>query len=340
MRSTGVKIELRRGVVDNYEIESLDPGYDLVVVGGGPAAFSAALYAARFMLKTVMIAEEVGGQLTMAGEVDDYIGLPGIKASDMIERFKEHVFKYRIPILRDRVVELRRLNDGRLEVATLGLNKTITKAVILAIGSRRRKLGVPGEEEFRARGVSYCSICDAPLFRGADSVAVVGGGDSAMEGAAILSDYVKKVYLIHRRDSFRAQPINVEVTRRRGNVEFILNTVVKEIKGDKRVRSVVVENVKTKARSELRVDGVFIEIGFEPDVEFARRNNIETDERGYIRVDEWMRTNQPGVYAAGDCTGLWVGFRQVVTAVAQGAVAAYSASKYIKERWGDAGGVR
>jgi thioredoxin reductase (NADPH) len=181
--------------------------------------------------------------------------------------------------------------------------------------------------------VSYCSVCDAPLFRGAEAVAVVGGGDSAVEGAAMLADYARKVYLIHRRDSFRAQPINVESLRRKSNVEFLLNTVVREITGDTKVRGVVVEDIRSGKRTQLGVDGVFIEIGFEPDVEFARRNGLGVDKEGYLLVDEWMRTTRPGVFAAGDCTSAWVGFRQVVTAVAQGAVAAYSASRYVREKF-------
>ena len=313
--------------------EELAPEYDVVIVGAGPAAFSAAVYSARFMLRSVMIGEEPGGQLTLAGIVDDYIGLPEVVAADLIERFRGHADKYGVHLVMDRVELIEELEDSRKRVVTLGGRETVAKAVIVAIGSKRRKLGVPGEDKFNARGVSYCSVCDAPLFRGAEAVAVVGGGDSAVEGAAILADYAKKVYLIHRRDSFRAQPINVATLRRKENVEFLLNSVVREIKGDTRVRGVVVENVLDGSRRELKVDGVFIEIGFEPDVEFARRNGLETDPRGYLKVDEWMRTSRQGIFAAGDCTSSWVGFRQIVTAVAQGAVAAYSASRYLRERW-------
>jgi len=161
---------------------------------------------------------------------------------------------------------------------------------------------------------------------------VVGGGNSALEGAEILSRYATKVYLVHRRDEFRALPIRVEVVKQKPNVEFILNSVVKEIKGDKIVRKVVVQNLKTGEIRELDVNGVFIEIGFEPPTDFARQNGLEVDHHGYIKVDEWMRTNLEGVFAAGDCTGMWIGFRQVVTATAQGAVAAYSAYNYLYQR--------
>jgi thioredoxin reductase (NADPH) len=313
--------------------EELAPEYDVVIVGAGPAAMSAAVYSARFMLRSATIGEEPGGQLTLAGVIDDYLGLPDMAAPDMIGRFRDHAGKYGVPLIMDRVEAIEDLGDSRKRVVTLGGRETVAKAVIVAIGSKRRKLGVPGEDRYNARGVSYCSVCDAPLFRGAEAVAVVGGGDSAVEGAAMLADYAKKVYLIHRRDSFRAQPINVDGLRRRRNVEFMLNSYVREIRGDTRVREIDVEDAGKGSRSTLKVDGVFIEIGFEPDTEFARRNGLGIDDGGYIKVDGWMRTTAPGVFAAGDCTSAWVGFRQIVTAVAQGAVAAYSASRYIRERW-------
>ncbi len=313
--------------------DDLAPEYDVVIVGAGPAAFSAAVYSARFMLRSVMIGEEPGGQLTLAGIVDDYIGLPEIPAPDLIERFKGHSGKYGVQLFMDRVERIEELEDSRKRVITLEGRETTAKAVVVAVGSKRRKLGVPGEDKYNARGVSYCSVCDAPLFRGAEAVAVIGGGDSAVEGASMLADYAKKVYLIHRRSSFRAQPVNVEALHRKRNVEFILNSTVREITGDTKVRGVVVENLDEKSRSTLKVDGVFIEIGFEPDVEFSTKNGLGVDAGGYIKVDDWMRTTRPGIFAAGDCTSAWVGFRQVVTAVAQGAVAAYSASRYIREKW-------
>jgi len=329
--SSGSELEFKFQAVEEEELE---PEYDVVIVGGGPAAFSAAVYSARFLMKSVMIGEEPGGQLTLAGTVDDYIGIPEVIASDLIERFQGHAAKYGVRLVMDRVESVEELEDSRKRVITLGGRETVAKAVIVAIGSKRRKLGVPGEDKYNARGVSYCSVCDAPLFRGAEAVAVVGGGDSAVEGAALLADYAKNVYLIHRRDAFRAQPINVEALRRKGNVKFLLNSVVREIFGDTKVRGLIVEDLRSGRRSELRVDGVFIEIGFEPDVEFARRNGLGTSEGGYIVVDDWMRTTRPGVFAAGDCTSAWVGFRQVVTAVAQGAVAAYSAARYVRDKWG------
>ncbi|QXJ28314.1 Thioredoxin reductase [Saccharolobus shibatae B12] len=313
---------------------SVKPGekFDVIIVGLGPAAYGAALYTARYMLKTLVIGETPGGQLTEAGIVDDYLGLIEIQASDMIKVFNKHIEKYEVPVLLDIVEKIENRGDGFV-VKTKRKGEFKADSVILGIGVKRRKLGVPGEQEFVGKGISYCSVCDAPLFKNR-VVAVVGGGDSALEGAEILSSYSTKVYLIHRRDSFKAQPIYVETVKKKPNVEFVLNSVVKEINGDKVVRQVVVENLKTGEIKELNVNGVFVEIGFDPPTDFAKSNGIETDTNGYIKVDEWMRTSVPGIFAAGDCTSMWLGFRQVITSVAQGAVAATSAYRYVTEKKG------
>ncbi|AWR96630.1 thioredoxin-disulfide reductase [Acidianus sulfidivorans JP7] len=307
--------------------------FDVIIIGLGPAAYSAALYAGRYMLKTLVIGEEPGGQLTEAGEVDDYLGLIGIQAQDMIKTFNAHIEKYNVPVILDHVENFRKEGDEYV-VKTKRKGEFRASTIIVAVGVKRRKLNVPGENEFAGRGVSYCSICDAPLFKNR-AVIVVGGGDSAFEGAELLSRYATKVYLVHRRDEFKAQPYYVKIVKEKPNVEFILNSVVKEIKGEKIVKSAVIQNLKTNETKEIPVNGVFVEIGFEPPTEFARINGLETDNNGYIKVDEWMRTNLDGVYAAGDCTGLWLGFRQIITATAQGAVAAHSAYTYLNEKKGN-----
>ena len=313
---------------------NVKPGekFDVIIVGLGPAAYGAALYSARYMMKTLVIGETPGGQLTEAGIVDDYLGLIEIQASDMIKVFNKHIEKYNVPVILDTVEKIEKTGDEFI-VKTKRKGEFKADSIILAIGVKRRKLNVPGEQEFTGKGVSYCSVCDAPLFKN-KVVAVVGGGDSALEGAEILSSYSKKVYLIHRRDTFRAQPIYVETVKKKPNVEFILNSVVKEIKGEKIVKQITIQNLKTGELKELNVDGVFVEIGFDPPTDFARNNGIEVDSNGYIKVDEWMRTNISGIFAAGDCTSMWLGFRQVITSVAQGSVAATSAYRYLTEKKG------
>ncbi|MCE4600777.1 MAG: thioredoxin-disulfide reductase [Desulfurococcales archaeon] len=307
--------------------------YDVVIVGGGPAGLSSAIYTQRFLLRTLVVAKELGGQLNLTDYIDDYPGLGKIRASDLVNKFKKHAEMFKADIYYpEEVVRFERLPDGRLRVLGKRGLDVVAKAVIMAVGSTRRKLGVPGEREFSGRGVSYCSVCDAPFYAGKDSVVVVGGGDAAFEGAILLSGYVRKVYLVHRRDQFRAKPFFVQVAKSKDNIEFLLNSIVTEIKGDGKVKSVVVKNRVTGEEREIKVDGVFIEIGFEPPKEWFESLGLNTDDAGYIKVDEWMRTNLDGVFAAGDCTSQWRGFRQVITAAAMGAVAAYSAYNYIVEK--------
>ncbi len=314
-------------------LDRLRDRYDVVIIGGGPAAFSAAIYARRFGMVTAVVADRIGGMLNEAGVVDDYLGLPDTPASKMVKLFYSHAKKYGVDVILDTVTRFRREGDHYV-VETRRRRRTLARALIVAIGTRRRRLGVPGEDRFVGRGVSYCAVCDAPLYRGAEAVAVVGGGDSALEAALILSEYAKKVYLIHRRSEFRAQPYYIKQVRERPNVELVLNSVVVEIRGDDRVRSVVVRDVRSGELREIPVRGVFVEIGFEPFREWAVENGLEVDEEGFIKVNEWMETNLPGVFAAGDCTTMWKGFRQIVTAAAMGAVAAYSAYNYVVKVFG------
>ncbi len=307
--------------------------YDVVIVGAGPAGLSAAIYTQRFLLRTLVVAKEVGGQLNLTDWVDDYPGLKKIRASRLVAKFREHAEMFNAQIYDpEEVTGWERLPDGRFRVyGRRGLD-VVAKAIIMAVGSKRRKLNVPGEKELAGKGVSYCSVCDAPFYDGKDAVVVVGGGDAAFEGAILLSGYVKKVYLVHRRDQFRAKPFFVEQAKSKPNIEFILNSVVTRIKGTDKVEEVVVRNKLTGEERTLKVDGIFIEIGFEPPKEWFQSLGLETDETGYIVVDEWMRTSVEGVFAAGDCTTLWKGFRQVVTAAAMGAVAAYSVYNYLTEK--------
>ncbi len=303
--------------------------YDVVIVGAGPAGLSAALYSARFSLKTLVIAEVVGGTLTDAGIIDDYLGLPNIKGPDLARKFEEHVRSYNVDILLDKVVSIKKESEV-FRIKCLSGSEYEGKAVILAVGSIRRRLNVPGEREFTGRGVSYCAVCDAPLYRGR-VVAVIGGGNSAFQSALLVASYASKVYLIHRRDSFRAFPIYIKLVQENPKIDIILSSVVTEIGGAKTVEWIKVKNVKTGREHKLEVSGVFVEIGSEPPKEFFTEIGLEVDEKGYVAVKPGQTTNIPGLFAAGDCTGgsFKKKFDQIITAAAEGAVAALSAYEYL-----------
>ncbi|MCD6324103.1 MAG: FAD-dependent oxidoreductase [Desulfurococcales archaeon] len=302
--------------------------FDTVIIGAGPAGMSAALYAARLGLKSIIIGEEIGGALTEAGEVDDYPGLIGVQGPDLAKKFEQHIRKYRVPIVRDKVVRVEK--GSSFKVTLMGGETYVSKTVIVAVGSRRRKLGVPGENEFSGKGVTYCAPCDAPLFKG-KVTAVVGGGNAALQAALLMTVYSPKVYLIHRRDEFRAFPVYIKKVRSDPRIELVLNAEVRRIGGSKSVEWVDVLRKDIGEEFRLSVEGVIIEIGSEPPKDFLKSMGLRLDEKGYVVVGPGQETNIDGVFAAGDCTAgpHKKKFDQVVTAVAEGAVAALSAYEYV-----------
>ncbi|MCD6195597.1 MAG: FAD-dependent oxidoreductase [Staphylothermus sp.] len=307
--------------------------YDVVVVGGGPAGLTAGLYAARYSLKTIIITKLLGGLVTEAPLVDDYPGLPEISGNDLVDKFVKHVKKYGVPIVIDEVIGMTREDDKWCVELRNTSKKICGYTVIFGIGSEKRKLGVPGEEKLIGKGVSYCATCDGPLFKD-KVVAVVGGGNSALTSAHYLATLVAKVYLIHRRDQFRAFPVYVEKAKQNPKIEILLNTVVKEIVGDKKLEAIRIRNTKTGEEKILKIDGLFVEIGLVPPKEFFEKIGIETDEHGYAKVAPDQSTNLPGVYVAGDAAGGQCKYRfeQIITAAAEGAKAADAAFKYILQK--------
>ncbi|WP_291492646.1 thioredoxin-disulfide reductase [Desulfurella sp.] len=302
--------------------------YDVVIIGGGPAGLTAGIYAARSGLKTIILEEKVfGGQIVFSAALENYPGFPeGISGMDIIDKFLEQAKKFEVEISYDGVEKIE--NDISCKRVILTNKSCITtKTIILATGASADRLGCPGEAKFIGKGVSYCATCDGAFFKG-KTVAVVGGGDSALEEALYLANLVKKIYLIHRRDQFRAVKILQDRVKKNNKIEIVFDSVVKEILGDKFVKGVLIENVKTKQQSRLDIDGIFIYIGLTPNSKFVS-DLIQTDEYGYIITNEEMETNIPGIFAAGDVRKK--SLRQVVTACADGAIAASNAQKYIEK---------
>ena len=300
--------------------------FDTVILGGGPAGLAAAIYASRGAVSTALIdISMMGGQPSNYLELENYPGFPVIGGYDLMEKFEEHADKFgvqKFPMQEIERVDL--VSNSKVIVTKEAEFKA--KTVIIATGAQPMKLGVPGEKEFVGRGVSYCAVCDGAFYKG-KTVAVVGGGNSAVEEAMYLTKFAEKVYVIHRRDELRADKIVQERAFKNEKLEFIWNSVVKEIKGDDLVHTVVLENVKSKEISNLAVNGVFPYIGIVPNVENFS-GQVEQDAGGFIITDETMKTSIEGVYAVGDVRK--TPLRQVITAAADGAVGAVYAVKFIE----------
>jgi len=298
---------------------------DLIIIGAGPAGLTAAIYAARFKLK-VRIFEKFswGGQILLSPSIENYPGFPeGISTGELMDRFKKQVDSLGLPIENRNVINIEASSQGYGVKAESELFNT--KTVIIASGAASKRLGVEGEEKFIGRGVSYCGTCDGPLFKGKD-IAVIGGGDRAIEDAIFLSSYAKTLYLIHRRSEFRASGILVEKARRIKNIQFVLDSVAEEVCGSNRVESVSVRNLKNQAVSQILCQGVFIFVGITPNTEFVK-GLLDRDESGFIITNQQMGTLKEGVFACGDCVKK--SLYQVISACGEGAVAADSAHKYI-----------
>ena len=301
--------------------------YDVVIAGQGAAAFAAGMYAARYQIRPVIIGETFGGETAIGGLIENYPGYPEIDGFDLMMKFREAVDKYEVPVLDDKVVGINKSSDGFM-TSTLSGDEYFGSSVIIAVGRERRTLGLEHEEEWTGMGVSYCSVCDAPMHRG-NKVAVVGGGDSAIKGATLLSKYADQVYLIYRKESFtRPEPVNLRHLNESSNIEKIFSTNVIELKGENGLESIVLDR-EYDGKSELEVDGIFVEIGADPRVDLARQLNVELNDIDEIIVDKTGRTNVEGVLAAGDITDASGDLKQTITAAAQGALAATAAYEWV-----------
>lgn len=300
--------------------------YDVIILGGGPAGFSAGLYCARGALKTAIIdISMLGGQPSNYLEIENYLGFKKIGGYDLTEKFEQHLDMFgadKFPMQEILSVDL--VSTPKVIKTKEGLFKSAS--VIIATGASPMKLGIKGEEEFLGRGVSYCAVCDGSFYQD-KVVAVVGGGNSAVEEAIYLTNFASKVYIIHRRDELRADKIIQQRAFNNQKIEFVWDSVAEEIRGEDLVKSILIKNTKTGDISELNIDGVFPYIGIIPNVNYIT-GQLAQDSRGFIQTDLTMKTSIDGVYAVGDVRN--TPLRQVITAVSDGAVAGVYCAKYVQ----------
>jgi len=303
--------------------------YDSIIVGGGPAGITAGIYGARYRLKILMITKDFGGQIAKkAVPIENYPGFKEISGLELIQKFKEHLDKFKIDIEMDSVTKIEKNNENFQVLTEKGKKQFESKTVIIASGADPRPLKVPGEKEFVGRGVSYCVTCDAPVFKNKD-VAVIGGGNAGFEAAIVLSHWAKKIYILEYGEKVVADIENQELAQKTGKVEIITSAALKEIRGKNFVNSTIYQDRKSGENKMLKVEGVFVEIGLQPASAFAN-DLVEFNERGEIKVDfETFQTKTPGLFAAGDVN---VGkAKQIITACGEGAKAALAVAEYIRQ---------
>ena len=303
--------------------------YDLLVIGSGAAGLSAGIYAGRYLISTALVeGKEFGGETSVAALIENYPGYVEIDGFELVMKMKEQVEKVGVAMKSGYVVSIRK--EGNLFVSTVdGPEGEIqSKTVILATGSRRRRLGLPNEEQLTGKGVSYCTTCDSPLYKG-KIVAIIGGGDSSVKGANLASEYAERIYLIVRAKTLNAEPVNDQRLMQKKNVEVIYETEVTAIIGKDRLEKVVLSK-PIHGSTELQLGGLFVEIGAIPNNELAKEMGLELDTAGYVEVDPMMQTRVAGAFAAGDITNETDGFKQDIVAASQGAIAATSAYKYVE----------
>lgn len=306
--------------IDMEEID-LEKIYDLIVLGGGPTAIGCAIYAKRFAMDVLIIGKTFGGLIATTHVVENYPAISSISGQGLMEMFKDHLISLSIPYISDEIRSIEKVNDHfKLHSFFQNFN---AYSICIATGSLRRKLGIPGEEKYAGKGVSYCATCDGPFYKD-KVVCVIGGSDSAAKEALFLAQNTSKVYMIYRGEEIRAEPINKKRVLNNDKIEIIYKTNVVEILGEGKVNSVIFDN-----GNKLDVNGVFIEIGSIPNSGIAKRIGVKVNEKDEIKINRKSETNIPGIYAAGDVAD--APFKQAITGVAEGVIAAYSAFDYVKE---------
>ncbi len=300
--------------------------YDVCILGGGAAGLTAGIYSGRYGLKTIVISKDIGGTANLAERIENYPGFQG-SGRELMNKFYEQAKEHGAEFLNDEVIDIKK--DGKEFVVTTSGKKILVKSIIIALGTWRRKLNIPGEDKFLGKGVSYCATCDAAFFKKKD-VAVIGGGDAACKAALLLSEMANKVYFIYRGKKHMCEAILGNKMRNRKNIEFLFNTTPFEIRGKQVVSElVVVKPGKIPKQEKINVHGVFIEIGGLPVSDIAKMLGAKVDKEEHILVNEEMKTNVKGVFAAGDVVKSKL--KQVIVAASQGALAAKSAYEYLNK---------
>jgi len=303
--------------------------YDVIIVGAGPAGLTSAVYSARRQMKSLVIAKSLGGQAALANEVENWPGIENISGFELMNNFKKQADKLKIEFNFNEVLNI--VKSGDDFVVKTNKDEFKTKSVILSFGLTPRDLGVPGEAELKGRGVTYCAICDGPLYKG-KTVAIVGGGNSALESAEYMSKLAKKVYLLSNSDKFGADPILIEGIQKISNIEAMCFSQIKEIKGEGKVESVLVADPRDESKSkEIKLDGVFVEAGHQAKTGWLK-GTVDLNDKGEIITNRDCETSSPGIFAAGDCTDTI--YKQIVIASGEGAKAALQAYKYVVAKMG------
>lgn len=296
--------------------------YDLIIIGSGPSGLTAALFALRYKLKVLVIGQELGGQINYAYKIENYPGIHSINGHELTKIMKAQVENMGCKRIEQEVKGIMK-EKGMFRVIT-DSSSYYAKAIILGLGTMRRKLNLPQEDKFIGKGISYCVTCDAALFRN-KTVAIVGGSNAAVMNAILLAKYVKKLYIIYRGKKLRAEPLRVEQVKKNKKIEIIYNAEVKAINGTRFLESITLSNGK-----KLAINGLFIEVGNVPHTFLTSKLKVKTDSQGYIIVNQDMETNVRGVYATGDCISKKL--RQLVNACGDGAIAAFSAYLYLQNK--------
>jgi len=298
--------------------------YDVIIIGAGAAGMTAGLYTSRKNLKTLIISMDVGGQTSIPSRIENYPGFEEVNGYELMTKFQTQAMKWGAEMITGKVVKVDKKGDG-FKVDLIDKTSYEARAIILAFGKTPLSLGIPGEDKFMGKGVSTCVTCDAPLYKD-KTVAVVGGGNSALGGAWELSSLAKKIYLIHRRDEFRGDEAEVDRVKKQDNIDLVLSHVPIEVKGNQFVEGLVVEDVNTKKQKTLEVDGVFVEIGFKVDSDFIG-HLVKRNEQNEIISNQNCETSEPGIFACGDVSN--VAFKQTVISAGEGAKAALQCYHYL-----------